>query len=62
MSYPSLKSRNFFSGEVSPVVSDDTVGNAESVDDVKEFDCLLRPDVGDGFGLYPLYEFVDHYE
>ena len=63
MPYPSLKFRNFFSGEVSPVVSDDIVGNAKSVDDVKEeFDCLLRPDVGDGFGLYPLGEFVDCYE
>ena len=29
-------------GEVSPVVSDDVVGNTEPVDDVeKEFDCLL---------------------
>ena len=45
------------------MVSDDTVGNAESVDVFKlEFDCLLRLDVGDGFGLYPLGEFVDRYE
>ena len=45
------------------MVSDDVVGNAELVDDVKEeFDCLLRLDVGDGFGLYPLGEFVDRYE
>ena len=51
------------SGEVGPVVSDDTVRNAEPVDDVEEeLDCLLRADVGDGLGLYPLGEFVDYYE
>ena len=50
-------------GEVSSVVSDDTVGNAEPVDDVEEeLDCLFRTDVGDGHGLYPLGEFVDCYE
>ena len=42
-------------GEVSPMVSDDAVRNAEPVDDVeKEFDRLLRVDVGDGLGLYHL--------
>ena len=31
------------------MVSDDTVRNAESVDNVEEqFDCLFRADVGDG--------------
>ena len=46
-------------GEVSPVVSDDTVRNAEPVDDVEEeFDRLFRADVGDGLRLYPLGEFV----
>ena len=45
------------------MVSDDTVRNTEPVDDVKEeLDCLLRADVGDGFGLYSLGEFVDRYE
>ena len=63
MAYPSLKSRNFFPCEVSSVVSDDTVRNAEPVDDVEEeLDCLFRADVGDGLGLYPLGEFVDRYE
>ena len=42
--------------EVSPVVSDDTVRNAEPVVDVEEkFDRLFRADVGDGLGLYPLW-------
>ena len=45
------------------MVSDDTVRNAEPVDDVEEvFDCLFRADVGDGLGLYPLGELVDCYE
>ena len=45
------------------MVSDDTVRNTETVDDVKEeFDCLFRANVGDGLGLYPLGEFVDHYK
>ena len=45
------------------MVSDDTIRNTKPVDDVEEeFDYLLRPDVGDGFGLYPLGEFVDCYE
>ena len=49
--------------EVSFVVSDDTVRNAEPVDDVEEeFDRLFRADVGDGLGLYPLGKFVDRYE
>ena len=63
MPYPSLKFRNFFSGEVSPVVSDDIVRNAELIDDVEEeFDRLFRADVGDGLGLYPLGELVGCYE
>ena len=50
-------------GEVSPVVSDDTVRNTESVDDVKEeFDCLFRAEIGDGLGLYPFGKIVDCYE
>ena len=50
-------------GEVSPMVSDDTVRNAEPIDDVEEeFDCLFRADVGDGLGLYPLGELVNCYE
>ena len=45
------------------MVSDDTVGNTESVDDVKEeFDCLFRINVDDGLRLYPLDEFVHRYE
>ena len=45
------------------MVSDDTIRNVEPVDDVEEeFDCLLRADVGDGLGLYPLGELVDYYE
>ena len=45
------------------MVSDDTVRNAEPVDDVEEeLDCLLRANVGDGLGLYPLGELVDCYE
>ena len=45
------------------MVSDDTIRNAEPVDDVEEeFDCLFRADVGDGLGLYPLGELVDCYE
>ena len=50
-------------GEVSSVVSDDTVRNAEPVDDVEEeLDCILRADVGDGLGFYPLDELVDRHE
>ena len=45
------------------MVSDDTVRNTEPVYDVEEeFDYLLRADVGDGLGLYPLGELVDCYE
>ena len=45
------------------MVSDDTVRNAEPVDDVEEeFDCLFRTDVGDGLGLYPLGQLIDCYE
>jgi len=50
-------------GEVSPVVGDNIVRNAESVDDVEEeLDHLFRVDVGDGLRLYPLGELVDCYE
>ena len=50
-------------GEVSPVVSDDTVRNTEMVDDVKEeLDCLFRMNVGDQLRLYPLGEFVHRYK
>ena len=49
--------------EVSPVVYDDAVRNAKPVDDVEEeFDRLFQADVGDGLGLYPLGELIDHYE
>ena len=45
------------------MVSDDTVRDAKSVDDVEEeFDRLFRAEIGDGLGLYPLGEFVDCYE
>ena len=55
--------QELFLGEVSPVVRDDAVRNAELVDDVKEeFDRLFRADVGDGLGLDPLGELVDRYE
>ena len=57
------KVQELLPGEVSPVVGDDTVRNAEPVDDVElEFDYLFRTDVGDGLGLYPLGELVDCYE
>ena len=50
-------------GEVSSVVSDDTVRNTEPVDDIEEeFNRLFRADVGDGLGLYPLGELVDRYK
>ena len=49
--------------EVSPIVSDDAVRNAEPVDDVEEeFDRLFRANVGDGLRLNPLGEFVHRYE
>ena len=55
--------QELLAGEVSPVVSDDAVGNAELVDDVEEeFDCLFRADVGDALGLYPFGELVDCHE
>ena len=45
------------------MISDDTVRNAEPVDNVEEeLDCLLRAHVGDGLGLYALGELVDCYE
>ena len=45
------------------MVGDDIVRNAEPLDDVEEeLDCLLRADVGDGLGLYPLGELIDYYE
>ena len=45
------------------MVSDDIVRYAEPVDDVEEeLNYLLRADVGDGLGLYPLGELVDCYE
>ena len=41
--------QELLSGEVSPVVSDDTVRNTETVDDVnEELDCLFQANVGDG--------------
>ena len=50
-------------GEVSPMVSDNIVRNAESVDDVEEeFDCLFRAEIGDGLGLYPFDKLFDCYE
>jgi len=50
-------------GEVSLVVSDNTVRNAESIDDVEEeFDRLFRSEIGDGLGLYPFGKLVDCYE
>ena len=50
-------------GEVSLVVSDNTVRNAESIDDVEEeFDRIFRAEIGDGLGLYPFGKLVDCYE
>jgi len=50
-------------GEVSFVVSDDTVRKTKTVDDVKEeLDRLFRVNVGDGLRLYPFGEFVHRYE
>ena len=60
---PVTKVQELLPGEVSPMVSDDAVGDAELVDDVEEeFDRFFRADVGDGLGLYPLGEFVDRYK
>ena len=45
------------------MVSDDTVRNTEMVDDVEEeLDRLLQSNVGDGFHLYLVGEFVNRYE
>ena len=45
------------------MVSDDTVRNAESIDDVEEeLDRLFRADIGDGLHLYPLGKLVHSYE
>ena len=45
------------------MVSDDTVRNAEAVDDVEEeFDRLFRAEIGDGLGLYLFGKLVDYYE
>ena len=45
------------------MVSDDTVRNAEPIDDVEEeFDRLFRAVVGDGLGLYLLGELVYCYK
>ena len=50
-------------GEVSSVVSDDTVRNTKTIDDVKEeLDRLFRANGGYGLRLYPLGEFVHPYE
>ena len=52
-----------FLSEVSSMGSDDTVRNAEPVDDVKkELDRLFQTNVGDGLRLYPFGEFVHCYE
>ena len=52
---PITEVQELLPGEVSPVISDDIVRNAELIDDVEEeFDRLFRADVGDGLGLYPL--------
>ena len=50
-------------GEVSSVVSDDTVRNTKTIDVVmEELGRLFRANVGDGLRLYPLGEFVDCYK
>ena len=50
-------------GEVSSMVSDDTVRNTKTIDDVKEeLDRLFRANVGNGLRLYPLGEFVHRYK
>ena len=60
---PITEVQELLPGDVSPAVSDDAVGNAELVDDVKEdFDRFFRADVGDGLGLYPLGKLVDCYK
>ena len=57
------KVQELLPSEVSPMVSDDVVGNAEPVDDVEEeFDRFFRADVGDGLSLYPLGKLVDCYK
>ena len=51
---PITEVQELLPGEVSPMVSDDAVGNAEPVDDVKEeFGCFFRAEIGYGLGLYP---------
>ena len=45
------------------MVGDDIVWNTKPIYDVEEeLDCLFRVDIGDGLRLYPLGEFVYHYE
>ena len=45
------------------MVRDDTVRNAETVDDVEEeLDRLFRADVHDGLHLYPLGKLIHRYE
>ena len=45
------------------MVSDDTVRNTKTIDDVKEeLDRLFRVNVGDGLRLYLFGEFVHCYE
>ena len=57
---PITKVQELLPNEVSPVVSDDAVRNAEPVDDVEEeLDRIFRADVDDGLSLYPL---IDRYE
>ena len=45
------------------MVSDDTVRNTKTIDDVKEeLDRLFQADVGDGLRLYPFGKLVHRYE
>ena len=49
-----------FAYEVRSMVGDDTVRDAEPIDDVEEeLDRLFRADVGDGLCLDPLGELVN---
>jgi hypothetical protein len=59
----SQKSRIFFFGELSVVVSDDIVRDPEAENDVlDEIHSLLGANFGQGFHLDPLSKFIDHDE
>ena len=57
------KTEKFLPSKLSAIVSDDAIRDAEAMDNVKEErDGLVRLDVSDRLGLYPLGEFVHRNE